>query len=164
METKNKTLFTKDLENKKIVVEREFSAPVESVWKAWTDSDLLDQWWAPKPWRAETKSMDFRTGGFWLYAMKGPDNEVHWARVDYKSIEKLKNFQAADYFCDENGYKNDELPNMNWDNQFSKTADGTRVVVNISFKSEADIRAILDMGFKEGFEMALGNLDELMEK
>jgi len=164
METKNKTLFTKDLENKKIVVEREFSAPVESVWKAWTDSDLLDQWWAPKPWRAETKSMDFRTGGFWLYAMKGPDNEVHWARVDYKSIEKLKNFQAADYFCDENGNKNDELPNMNWDNQFSKTADGTRVVVNISFKSEADIRAILDMGFKEGFEMALGNLDELLEK
>jgi len=152
------------LENKKIVVEREFSAPVESVWKAWTDSDLLDQWWAPKPWRAETKSMDFRTGGFWLYAMKGPDNEVHWARVDYKSIEKLKNFQAADYFCDENGNKNDELPNMNWDNQFSKTADGTRVVVNISFKSEADIRAILDMGFKEGFEMALGNLDELLEK
>ena len=164
METKNKTLFTKDLENKKIVVEREFSAPVESVWKAWTDSDLLDQWWAPKPWRAETKSMDFRTGGFWLYAMKGPDNEVHWARVDYKSIEKLKNFQAADYFCDENGNKNDELPNMNWDNQFSKTADGTKVVVNISFKSEADIRAILDMGFKEGFEMALGNLDELLEK
>ena len=164
METKNKTLFTKDLENKKIVVEREFSAPVESVWKAWTDSDLLDQWWAPKPWRAETKSMDFRTGGFWLYAMKGPDNEIHWARVDYKSIEKLKNFQAADYFCDENGNKNDELPNMNWDNQFSKTADGTRVVVNISFKSEADIRAILDMGFKEGFEMALGNLDELLEK
>jgi len=164
METKNKTLFTKDLENKKIIVEREFSAPVESVWKAWTDSDLLDQWWAPKPWRAETKSMDFRTGGFWLYAMKGPDNEVHWARVDYKSIEKLKNFQAADYFCDENGNKNDELPNMNWDNQFSKTADGTRVVVNISFKSEADIRAILDMGFKEGFEMALGNLDELLEK
>ena len=164
METKNKTLFTKDLENKKIVVEREFSAPIESVWKAWTDSDLLDQWWAPKPWRAETKSMDFRTGGFWLYAMKGPNNEVHWARVDYKSIEKLKNFQAADYFCDENGNKNDELPNMNWDNQFSKTADGTRVVVNISFKSEADIRAILDMGFKEGFEMALGNLDELLEK
>jgi len=164
METKNKTLFTKDLENKKIIVEREFSAPVESVWKAWTDSDLLDQWWAPKPWRAETKSMDFRTGGFWLYAMKGPDNKVHWARVDYKSIEKLKNFQAADYFCDENGNKNDELPNMNWDNQFSKTADGTRVVVNISFKSEADIRAILDMGFKEGFEMALGNLDELLEK
>jgi len=164
METKNKTLFTKDLENKKIVVEREFSAPVESVWKAWTDSDLLDQWWAPKPWRAETKSMDFRTGGFWLYAMKGPDNEVHWARVDYKSIEKLKNLQAADYFCAENGNKNDELPNMNWDNQFSKTADGTKVVVNISFKSEADIRAILDMGFKEGFEMALGNLDELLEK
>jgi len=164
METKNKTLFTKDLENKKIVVEREFSAPVESVWKAWTDSSLLDQWWAPRPWRAETKSMDFRPGGFWLYAMKGPDNEVHWARVDYRSIEKLKNFQAGDYFCDENGNKNDQLPNMDWNNQFSKTDDGTKVVVNISFKSEADISTIVEMGFQEGFDAALGNLDELLEK
>ena len=154
----------KDLPNKRFLIKRNFQASQDLVWRAWTESELLDQWWAPKPWRAETKSMDFRTGGFWLYAMKGPDNEIHWARVDYKSIEKLKNFQAADYFCDENGNKNDELPNMNWDNQFSKTADGTRVVVNISFKSEADIRAILDMGFKEGFEMALGNLDELLEK
>ena len=164
METKNKTLFTKDLENKKIVVEREFSAPVESVWKAWTESNLLDQWWAPKPWRAVTKTMDFRPGGFWLYAMKGPNNEIHWARADYKSIDKQKSFQIVDCFCDENGVRNEEMPTMSWNNQFLKTADGTKVVVEISFKSEADINAIIEMGFKEGFEMALGNLDELLEK
>ena len=164
METKNKTLFTKDLENKKIVVEREFSAPVESVWKAWTDSNLLDQWWAPRPWRAETKSMDFRPGGFWLYCMRGPNNEAHWARVDYQSIEKNQSFKAMDCFCDENGVRSDALPNMSWNNQFLKTADGSKVVVEISFKSEEDIRTIVEMGFQEGFDAALGNLDELLEK
>lgn len=39
------TLVTKDLANKKIVVVREFDAPVDQVWKAWTKSELLDQWW-----------------------------------------------------------------------------------------------------------------------
>jgi hypothetical protein len=37
-------------------------------------------------------------------------------------------------------------------------------VVDISFKSETDIRTILEMGFQEGFDMALGNLDELLDK
>ena len=37
------TIYTKDLENKKIKVTREFVAPVEKVWRAWTEKELLDQ-------------------------------------------------------------------------------------------------------------------------
>src|SRR5687768_8096768 len=95
--------FTIDKENKKIKVEREFDAPVARVWAAWTEQELLDQWWAPKPWKARTKTMDFREGGYWLYAMVGPEGEEHWARADYKSISPLRSFSAADSFCDENG-------------------------------------------------------------
>ena len=40
----NNTLITKDLANKKLHVTREFGAPVEKVWKAWTESELLDKW------------------------------------------------------------------------------------------------------------------------
>ena len=41
------TKVTKDVANKRLVVVREFDAPLEKVWHAWTDSHLLDQWWAP---------------------------------------------------------------------------------------------------------------------
>ena len=59
MTTINQTKYTRDLTNKQLVVEREFDAPVALVWRAWTESNLLDQWWAPKPWKAETKKNGF---------------------------------------------------------------------------------------------------------
>ena len=66
----NKSVLTKDPGGKKLQVVEEFDVPVAAVWEAWTTPELLDQWWAPKPWKAETKSMDFREGepGFtaWL--------------------------------------------------------------------------------------------------
>ena len=82
MTVNSKMQIEKDLDNKKMTITRSFDAPVSDVWRAWTESELLDQWWAPKPWKAETKSMDFRVGGYWLYAMVGPDNTKHWAKAD----------------------------------------------------------------------------------
>ena len=73
----SKTIYAKDLPNKKMFVTREFAGTLEDVWEAWTDSNILDQWWAPKPWKAKTKTMDFREGGFWLYSMIGPDGSEH---------------------------------------------------------------------------------------
>src|SRR5690606_24689155 len=95
--------FTVNKENKTIHVTREFDANLELVWEAWTNPEILDQWWAPKPWRTETKSMDFREGGHWLYAMVGPKGEKHWNMAQYISIENEKYFKAKDGFCDENG-------------------------------------------------------------
>ena len=55
--------FSIDKENHTIFVKREFAAPLPLVWKAFTRSEILDQWWAPHPWKARTKSMDFKVGG-----------------------------------------------------------------------------------------------------
>ena len=52
---KLQTTFTKDLEKKKMFISREFAGSVDDVWKAWTDSKLLDQWWAPKPWKTKNE-------------------------------------------------------------------------------------------------------------
>ncbi|NEU07753.1 SRPBCC domain-containing protein [Flavihumibacter sp. R14] len=157
-------MISKDLANKKILVVREFDAPLEKVWRAWTDSELLDQWWAPKPWKANTKSMDFREGGRWLYYMAGPDGERHYCRFDYETIDGPRSYTGADAFCDEEGNDIGELPNMHWNTKFSETATGTKVEVEISFSSKEDLEKIIEMGFKEGFTAAHGNLDELLAK
>ncbi|WP_426292735.1 SRPBCC family protein [Dyadobacter endophyticus] len=156
--------FSVDKENNRINVEREFAAPVAKVWAAWTQSELLDQWWAPRPWKARTKSMDFSEGGSWLYAMLGPEGEEHWAKLDYKTINPQKSFSGIDAFCDENGKLNEEFARSTWTNTFTEADGSTTVSVVIQYDKYEDIEQIMQMGFKEGFTMALGNLDELLEK
>src|SRR5690554_6669975 len=102
--------FSVDKENNAIQVQREFEGGLPLVWRAWTTPELLDQWWGPKPWRAETKSMDFREGGHWLYAMAGPEGEKHWAKADYITIKQEELIRARDGFCDENGVLDPRLP------------------------------------------------------
>ncbi|MCC5929146.1 MAG: SRPBCC domain-containing protein [Cyclobacteriaceae bacterium] len=152
--------FNVDRKNHQIKVKRSFNAPVDLVWAAWTEADILDQWWAPKPWVAKTKSMDFREGGHWLYAMLSPENEVHWTRVDYIKINPQKFFSSYDGFCDEEGNLNKSLPGNKWENNFRASGQETMVDIVLSFDTLDDLEKIIAMGFKEGFTAGLENLDQ----
>ena len=94
----NETIITKLPDQKQLKVTRNFSAPVDLVWKAWTDPEILDKWWAPKPWKAVTKSMDFRPGGRWLYSMNGPAGERHWSKSDFLKINAQSMYEAMEAF------------------------------------------------------------------
>ena len=157
-----KTTITKDVANNKMLVTREFAGAVKDVWNAWTDAKLLDQWWAPKPWKAETKSMDFREGGRWVYAMVGPEGEKHWALAEYHKIVPQKSYEGLDAFADEAGNISTEFPRMKWKVSFKPSPEGTKVEIEITFSSKADMEKIVEMGFQEGFTAAHDNLDELL--
>ena len=157
--------FIVDRENHRVLVTREFAADIDLVWEAWTDPEILDQWWAPKPWRAETTSMDFRVGGFWHYAMVGPENEKHYGRQDYTKIIPQQQFSGTDSFCDDKGAVNEALPKTKFENVFSTQGAHTVVTITSTYASEEMLVKIIEMGFKEGFSMALQNLDlYLVEK
>jgi uncharacterized protein YndB with AHSA1/START domain len=158
----NNFVFEKDLAAKKIHVVREFNAPIEKVWKAWTDPDLLEKWWGPKPWVAVTKSMDFTVGGVWLYSMVGPEGQKHWSYVQFTAIENGSRFAADTTFCDENGTVAPGAPIGHWDNKFVAVGDKTKVVVDISFDDESAIKMMVEMGFEGGFTMGLNQLEELL--
>jgi PhnB protein len=162
--TNKQPVFTKDIPNKQLTIVKDFDAPVDLVWKAWTQSDILDQWWAPKPWKAETKTMDFRVGGQWLYCMVGPNGEKHWCRVDYKAIEPQVSISSDSAFVDEEGQTNTNLPSWNWLQQFRQTSNGMTVTVVLTFGSEASMEEIITMGFQQGFTMGLSNLDEYLSR
>ncbi len=160
----NKTEVVKDLKEKSILVSRKFDAPVEDVWRAFTESQLLDQWWAPAPWRAETKSMNFAVGGYWLYAMVSPENQKHWGRMNYLDIQHHKSFDIEDFFCDENGKTNDQLPHSKGQNLFTATEDGTRVDFKMHYPTEADLQKIIEMGFEQGITACFEQLQQLLDK
>lgn len=155
--------FEADKIKKTIRVRREFAAPVLRVWSAWTKAEMLDQWWAPKPWKARTGRMDFREGGKWVYAMIGPEGEKHWARADFENISEPREFSARDCFSDENGEEDHNLPTSFWNIKFrEKSSERTEINITITYKERADLERILNMGFKEGFSAGLDNLDVLL--
>jgi uncharacterized protein YndB with AHSA1/START domain len=161
---KNNMQFSVDKENKKINVQREFAAPVSKVWDAWTKPEWLDKWWAPKPWKAETVSMDFSVGGRWLYYMQGPEGERHYSIADYKAIDSGKSYSALDGFTDEKGNILPDFPRSMWHNTFSASDGNTHVNIDISFDKLDDLEKMIEMGFKEGFAMAMENLDEIFAR
>lgn len=155
--------FTINKENNTVNVEREFSANLDLVWDAWTKPEILDQWWAPKPYKTVTKSMDFREGGMWLYYMISPENEKHWCKNDYQKIQPKKSYTGLDAFCDENGIVNKDMPRTQWTNTFTESNNKTLVSIVATYESLDDLEKVIQMGFKEGFTMALKNLDQYIE-
>jgi uncharacterized protein YndB with AHSA1/START domain len=159
-----KTTVVKDLKEKSILVSREFNAPLEKVWGAYTESQLLDMWWGPSPWRAETKTMNFEVGGYWLYAMVSPENEKHYGRMSYTAIEPHKYFELEDSFCDENGTVNTDLPVSRGKTVFTQTANGTLVEFKISYQTEAEVLQLVEMGFEAGITMCIEQLVVLFKE
>lgn len=152
--------FTVDKKNNQIKIERSFLAPLDLVWSAWTEADILDQWWAPKPYRVVTKSASFTEGGQWHYYMLSPEGEKHWCLFDFEVIRPQEFFSGIDAFCDENAVVNDIKPRVKWDNKFSHAKDRTQVNIVMQFDTFQDLETIISMGFKEGFTACMANLDQ----
>src|SRR5690606_18181632 len=109
------------------IVKREFMSDITRVWNAWTKSELLDKWWAPKPYFVKTKFMDFSEGGKWFYAMISPEGEEHWCRFSYTNISNELSFSGKEVFCDNEGNERIDLPQTFWTNVFSENAGITTV-------------------------------------
>lgn len=154
--------FIVNKENKTIHITREFAANLELVWQAWTTAELLDQWWGPKPWRAETKTMDFREGGFWHYAMVSPEGEKHWSKTTFLTIKKEKSFASKGGFSDENGTINPVLPQNLWENNFIPKDNKVQVDMLLTYDTLDDLEKEIAMGFKEGMTIDFQQLDELL--
>ncbi|WP_158800176.1 SRPBCC domain-containing protein [Pedobacter sp. L105] len=152
--------FTVDKEKKTVFVNREFAADLSLVWDAFTKQEILDQWWAPKPWSSKTKVMDFKVGGRRFYAMVSPEGSEHWSLQQFTSISPKTNFKYLNSFADKD--ENPELPGSDWDLSFSEENGKTKVSIIIKNDSRERMEKMIEMGFQGGFTMTLNYLDELL--
>jgi uncharacterized protein YndB with AHSA1/START domain/uncharacterized glyoxalase superfamily protein PhnB len=155
--------FTVNKEKNSIHVEREFAAGLDLIWDAWTKPELLDQWWAPEPYKTVTKTMDFREGGYWLFYMISPTDEKFWSRVDFQKIEVKISYSGVDGFSDERGNLKPDMPRSRWTNVFRENDETTTVRVTIQYDKLDDLEQVIAMGFKEGLTRTLANLDQYIE-
>lgn len=155
--------FIVDKQTKMVNITKEFAFELSLVWDAYTKSELLDQWWAPKPLASRTKVMDFRVGGRRFYAMVSPDGqELGWAIQKYTSISPKTNFKFFNAFADEN--ENPELPGSDWDLTFNEQDGTTKVSISIYNESLERLERMIELGFVEGAKAQLKNLEELLAK
>jgi uncharacterized protein YndB with AHSA1/START domain len=154
--------FTVDKRANTVLVKRAFAADRSLVWDAFTKQEILDQWWAPKPWASRTKFMDFKVGGRRFYAMVSPEGQEHWSIQEYTSISPKTNFKLMSAFTDKDENINEEMPGSAWDLNFTDAEGITTVSISIKEKSLASLEQIIKMGFKEGFTMTLNYLETLL--
>lgn len=113
-----------------IDLERDFAAPPERVWAAWTDPKRLVRWWAPHGWTTPHCTVDLRVGGVFHFCMRPPEGADVWARGIYQIVEPARHLAYLSSFSDPAG----EL--VEWegyptetrvDVRFEAIAAGTRV-------------------------------------
>ena len=152
--------FTVDKSTNSVLVTREFKAELPLVWDAFTKQEILDQWWAPKPWTSKTKFMNFKEGGRRFYAMVSPEGLESWQIQDYTSISPKTNFKYLSVFADKD--ETPHLPGSNWDLNFTEQNGITKVSITIHNESLKRMEKMIEMGFKEGFTMTLNELENLL--
>ncbi|MFC4816639.1 MULTISPECIES: SRPBCC family protein [unclassified Flavobacterium] len=152
--------FTVDKATKTVVVEREFDAALSLVWDAFTLPEILDQWWAPKPFESKTKVMEFKVGGRRFYAMVSPEGQEFWQIQKYTAISPKTNFKYFSTFADKD--ENPDPQGSDWDLNFSEQNGITKVTITIKNDSLERMQKMIEMGFKEGFTATLNYLVELL--
>ncbi len=85
------------------VISRVFDAPLDRVWKAWTERDQLIRWFGPKGFTMSTAKLDFRPGGSFHYCLRSPDGHDMWGKFAYREIVPMERIVLVNSFSDEKG-------------------------------------------------------------
>jgi len=148
-------------------IERIFDAPRQLVWNAFTQPELMMQWWGPDYFTCPSAKIDFQVGGKYLYCMRGPDGKDYWSGGTYKEIVLLEKIVCTDAFANENGEVVDPVT-YGFDPVFPKENVVTFTFVDMGEKSKLTILYLVDseavlevmrkVQMREGWESSLDKL------
>jgi uncharacterized protein YndB with AHSA1/START domain len=143
-----------------IVMVREFDAPPELVWKAWTTPELVSRWWPGKRGTMKTCEIDLQVGGQWRYVMEAGEGGFEVAfHGEYKEIvdgERLVNTEVFEGAPPEAGAA------LNT-NTFEALDGGRTRLTMVTAVDSKEIRdMILGTGMETGAQEGLDIIDELV--
>ena len=101
------TAAAEDSKKKILIIRREFDAPVELVWQAWTDPQHVMRWWGPHHFTSPSCQMDFREGGEALVCMRSPDGQDFYSTWTYSRIVPMQRIEFTQSLADADGRKLD---------------------------------------------------------
>ncbi len=86
-----------------LIIKREFNAPKEVIWKAWTEPEHCKKWWGPRNYTSPVCKIDIRIGGKYLSSMRSDDGVENWSTGVYREIIPSKKLVFTDSFSDDKG-------------------------------------------------------------
>ncbi|MBO9597268.1 MAG: SRPBCC family protein [Cohnella sp.] len=155
----NLTKLTAEPGKQVIEIEREFEAPRELVFEAFTDAELFAQWMGPKDLTMDLQLFEARDGGAWRYVSKAPNGgEFAFCGVFHEVSAPERIVQTFEFLgLPERGHVTLETATFE-----ALPGDRTRVKMESVFRSVADRDGMLQSGMEQGMNESIGRLAELL--
>ena len=159
MPTHGKTTTSNN--GRELILERIINASPDKVFKAWTDPELMKQWFAPKPYTTPRVENDVRTGGSSLVVMRSPEGQEIPCPGVYLEVVPNKRIVATDAFT--SAWEPSAKPFMTVILTFENQGGKTKYTALVRHWTAADREAHEKMGFHEGWATCAEQLAALVE-
>src|SRR6185436_8372071 len=141
--------------NRTLTIKKVIEAPVKLVWEAWTNSDHVVQWWAPKGMKINVEEHDFKVGGKWKYSMPMPDGNLFISEGTYLEIVPGKKIvTTADFKPMTEG--------VELHVEFEEDGDKTNFTFSVIHATEEYCRQQEKMGFYNGWGSAFTRMESVI--
>ncbi len=140
-----------------MILQRVIRAPKKLVWGAWMNPETLPKWWGPDGFSCQTKRIDLRRGGDWVFDMIGPDGTVFPNHHRYAEVRAEDRIGYA-LLWGENGPKHADA----WAS-FDEADGATTVTLGMVFSTAAEFQTARGFGAVELGLQTLGKLARFVE-
>jgi uncharacterized protein YndB with AHSA1/START domain len=145
--------------DREMVTRREFDAPRERVFAAWTDAASIGAWWGPRGFTTTTYEMDVRPGGLWRFTMHGPDGTDYPNHILYRVVDAPARLEYEHGSGDPS-----QPPAFNVVVSFEDLGGRTAVTLHSVFPSAAALAYVVrEHGAIEGARQTLERLGEFLQ-
>jgi uncharacterized protein YndB with AHSA1/START domain len=139
------------------VMVREFKAPRDLLYKAYTDPEMVAQWWGQRASTTIVDQMDVEVGGKWRYIQRGDDGTEYAFSGEYLEIVPNEKLVSTFEFEPMPGHVVQDTA------EFSDIDGGTRLTVTSKFATAEDLQGMLSSGMEGGANESWDQLQELVE-
>jgi uncharacterized protein YndB with AHSA1/START domain len=152
---------TTTTEGRDLILTRVIDASPEKVYRAWSDPELLKQWFAPRPWSISTVENDMRPGGVNRFVMRSPEGQEFPNRGVFLEVVPNRRLVLTDAYTSSE-WEPSEKPFMTVVVTFDEEGAGkTRYTARVHHWTIADREAHEKMGFHEGWAICAEQLAAL---
>ncbi|MET0942572.1 MAG: SRPBCC family protein [Mesorhizobium sp.] len=147
---------------RELVLTRIIDAPREKLYRAWTEVDLLRQWFAPKPWSTPHAELDVRPGGASMVVMADPDGKQYPNPGIYLEVVPNEKLVVTDAYT--SAWEPSDKPFMTVVLTFEDVDGKTRYTARAKHWTIEDREAHEKMGFHEGWGQCTDQLEALVKR
>jgi len=145
---------------RELVLTRLIDAPRDKVFRAWTEPELLKQWFTPRPWTTPVVEADVRPGGSSFVLMRGPDGTEHPNRGVYLEVVPNERLVFTDAYT--KAWEPADKPFMTVVLTFEDDGGRTKYTARVRHLTVADRETHEKMGFQAGWGQATDQLAALV--